>query len=114
MTSFTVRNVQSAVTWKSGIVSSRKSVYFGISKLILYFSDSFHLPCILLFTVYFHVPSTVRLIVYFRTVISMFLFLCHCSHWKVNAVNQTIQLCFYQRFTMVSHSNEEAVMAENK
>ena len=35
---------------------------------------------------------------YFHTVISTFLFLCYWSHSKGNAVNQTIQLCFYQRF----------------
>ena len=100
MSSFTIWNVQSAVTCESGRVPSRKSVYFDISKLILYFPDNFHVPCILLFTTYFHVPCNVHFTVYFHIVISMFLFLCYWSHSKANTVNQTIQLCFYQRFTI--------------
>ena len=100
MSFFTIWNVQSAVTYESGRVPSRKSVYFGISKRILYFPDNFHVPCILLFTVYFNVPCTVHFTLYFRTVISTFLLLCYWSHSKANAVNQTIQLCFYQRFSI--------------
>ena len=37
MSFFTIWTVQSAVTCESGRAASRKSVYFGISKLILYF-----------------------------------------------------------------------------
>ena len=98
MSSFRIWNVQSAVTCESWRVPSPKSVYFGISNPILYFPHNFHVPSILLFTVYFHVPCTVHFTVYFHTVTSMFLFLCYWSHSKGNAVNQTIQLCFYQRF----------------
>ena len=90
MSSFTIWNVQSVVLCESGRVPSRKSVYFGISKLILYFPYNFHVTCILLFTVYFHVPCTVHFTVYFRTVISMFFFLFYWSHSKANAVNQMI------------------------
>ena len=97
---FTIWNDQSAVTCEFGRVPSLNSAYFGISKLILYFPDNFHVPCILLFTVYFQVPYTVHFTVYFHNVISMFFFLCYWSHSKANAVNQTIQLCFYQRFTI--------------
>ena len=93
-------DAQSAVTCEYGRVPSRESVYFGISKLVLYFPYNFHVPCILGFTVYFHVPCTVHLTVCFHTVSSMFLFLYYWSHSKAIAVNQTIQLCFYERFTI--------------
>ena len=76
------------------------TITYVISKLILYFPYNFHVPCILLFTVYFHVPCTVRFTVYCNNVIPIFLFLCYWFHSKANAVNQTIQLCFYQRLTI--------------
>ena len=100
MSPITIWNVQSAVTCKSEPVPSRKSLYFGINKLILYFPDNFHMPCILLFTVYFHVPYAVYFTVHFQTVISMFLFLSYWLHSEANAVKQTIQLCLYQGFTI--------------
>ena len=101
ISSFTIWNVQSAVSCQSGQLPSRKSVYFGISKRILYFPYNFHVPCTLLFTVYlFHVPCTVHFTMYFHTIISIFLFLCYWSHSKANGVNQTIQLCSYQKFTI--------------
>ena len=100
MSSLPVWNVHSTVSCKSGRVPSRKSVYFGISKLILYFPDNFHVPCTWLFTVYVHVPCTVHFTVYFHSLISTFLFFCYWSHSKASAVNQTIHLCFYQRFTI--------------
>ena len=101
MPAFTIWNVQSIVTCKSKRwVPLRKSVYFGISKFKLYFRYNFHVQCILPFTMYFHVPCTVHFTVYFHTVTSMFLFLCYWFHSKLKAVNQTIQLCFYQRYTI--------------
>ena len=105
---------KSSMMCESGRVTSRKSVYFGISKLILYFPDNFHVPCIFLFTVYFHVPCTVHFTVYFRTVISMFLFLCYWLHSNAKAVNKTIQLCFYQRFTIGQSFKRRALTAENE
>ena len=76
---FTIWIVQSVVTCESGRTPSCKSLYFGISKRILYFPYYFHVPCTVLFTVYFH------------TAISMFRFFCYWSHSNANTVNQTIQ-----------------------
>ena len=53
----------------------RKSVYFGISKLTMYFLCSFDVPCTILSTVYFD------------TVLFMSLFLLYRLHWKASAVN---------------------------
>ena len=98
-------NVQSAVTCESERVPSSKAVYFGISKLVLYFPYNFHAPCILLFTVYFHVPCTVHFSVYFHTVMSMFVFICYAV--------KRFHFVFIKDLTSVSHSNERAVTAEN-
>ena len=54
MSFLTIGIVQSVVMCKSGQAPSRKSVYFGISKLILYFPYYLYVPCTVLFTVYFH------------------------------------------------------------
>ena len=46
----------SAITYKCGrVVLTRTSVYFVISKLILLFPYSFHVPCIILSNVYFYI-----------------------------------------------------------
>ena len=91
----------STVTRESGRVPSHKSGYFVISKIPwLYRPHHFHAPCIALFTVYFHAPCAVLFTMYLCTVISMFLFLFYWLYSKVSAVNQIIQLCFYQRFTI--------------
>ena len=100
--SFLIWNLRSAVTSEYGrVVPSRKSVYFRIRKLILYFPNSFHVPCTVLFTVYFH------------AVLSMFCFLRYSLHSKTNAANQTIQLGFYWT-PLVTQSNVPAVTAENE
>ena len=53
---FTIWNLKSAITYKCGrIVLSRTSVYFAISKLILLFSYSFHVPYIIPSNVYFYI-----------------------------------------------------------
>ena len=58
--------------------------------------------------------STVLFSLYFHTVISMFSFLCYWSHSKAYAVNEIIQLCFYERSTIDSQSNVQAGAAENE
>ena len=51
---FTIWNLKGAVTYKyEQVVLSLPSVYFAISKLILLFSHSFHVSCIILSKVYF-------------------------------------------------------------
>ena len=73
----------SAITYKCGrVVLSRTSVYFVISKLILLFSYSFHVPCI--------IPSNV----YFYIVRSMFPFLFNRSQPKASVVNQVSHVFF--------------------
>ena len=49
---FTVGNVYSAITSECGRVPSCKSVYFGISKLILFFHIAFiyHVLCFILYS----------------------------------------------------------------
>ena len=73
----------SAITYKCGrVVLSRTSVYFVISQLILLFSYSFHVPCIIL-------PN-----VYSYTVRSIFPFLFNRSQSKASIVNQMSHLFF--------------------
>ena len=51
---FTIWNLKSAITYKWGLaVLSLALLYFAISKLILSFSYSFHIPRITLSSVYF-------------------------------------------------------------
>ena len=57
-------------------ILSRTSVYFVISKLILLFTYSFHVPCIILSNVYFYIVR------------SMFPFLFNQSRSKASVVNQ--------------------------
>ena len=74
------------------------SVYFGISKLTLYFPYCFHVPGTVLFTVYFH------------TVISCFAFSVIDRTRKQTPVNQTIQLCLIKDLPSVQSNvpeNEE-------
>ena len=74
---FTIWNSKSAITYKCGReVLFPTSVYFAISKLILLFSYSFHVPWIILSNVYFY---TVRFMVSFRF---------KWSQSKASAVNQ--------------------------
>ena len=94
MSSFMKWNVQSTIRCKSGLVPSRMSAYFGISKLILYFPYCFHVPCTIPFTVYF------------CTVISMFRFFCY---WF-----KPFNFVFSKDIPLVSWSNVQAVTAENK
>ena len=73
----------SAIAYKCGrVVLSRTSVYFVISKLILLFSYSFHVPCIILSNVYFYIVR------------SMFPFLFNRSQSKASVVNQMSHLFF--------------------
>ena len=114
MSLFTIWNVQSAVTCESGRVPPRKSFYFSISKLILYFLYCFHVPCAVLFSVLSCIPSTVLFTVYLHIVVSMFRFLCYWSHSKANAVDQTIQLDFIKDLPSITQSNLQAATAENE
>ena len=80
---FTIWNLKSAITYKCGrVVLSRISVYFSISKLILLFSYSYHVPCIILSNVYFYIVR------------SMFPFLVNRSQSKASVVNQISHLVF--------------------
>ena len=73
----------SAITYKCGrVVLSRTSAHFAISKLILLFSYSFHVPCIILSNVYFYIIR------------SMFLFPFNRSQLKASVVNQMSHLFF--------------------
>ena len=81
---FTTWNLKSPITHKcEQVVLSRALVYFTISKLILLFSYSFHVPCIIHSNVYFYI-----------VVHSMFPFLFNWSQSKANAVNQMSHLFF--------------------
>ena len=74
----------SVITYKSGrVVLSRTFVYFVISKLILLFSYSFHVLCIILSNVYFYIAC------------SMFPFLFNRSQLKASVVNQMSHLFFW-------------------
>ena len=57
MSFFTIRTVQSGETCKSGRAPSHKSVYFGTSKLILYFPYFMYHE--LYFSLYFHAVTSV-------------------------------------------------------
>ena len=73
---FTIWNLASAITYKCGrIVIFLTSVYFAISKLILLFSYSFHVPCIIFSDVHFYIVR------------SIFLFLFNWSPSKASVVN---------------------------
>ena len=73
----------SAITDKCGrVVLSRTSVYFVINKLMLVFSYSFHVPCIILSNIYFYI------------VLSMLPFLFNRSQSKPSVVNQVSQIFF--------------------
>ena len=49
----------STQTYKRGrVVLSRTFVYFVISKVVLLFSYSFHVPCIILSNVYFYIAGS--------------------------------------------------------
>ena len=61
---------------------SRISVYFFISKLMLLFSYSYHVPCIILSNVYFYIVR------------SMFPFLFNWSQSKASVVTQMTHLFF--------------------
>ena len=73
----------SAITDKCGrVVLSRTTVYFVINKLMLVFSYSFLVPCIILSNIYFYI------------VLSMLPFLFNRSQSKPSVVNQLSQLFF--------------------
>ena len=95
-----LRNEMFKVKWRVSLDEYHHVSQFNLASANSNSADNFHVPCILLFTVYFHVPCNAHFTVYFHSVISMFLFLCYWLQLKWNAVNQTIQLCFYQRFTI--------------
>ena len=77
----TIWNLISAITYKCGrIVIFLTSVYFAISKLILLFSYSFHVPCIILCNVYFYI------------VCFMFPIIFNRSQLKESVANQMIHL----------------------
>ena len=80
---FTIWNLKTPITYKCGrVVLFLTSVYFAISKLILLFSYSFHVPCIILSNVYFYIAR------------SMFPSLFNWSQSKASVVNQMSHFFF--------------------
>ena len=80
---FTIWNLKTPITYKCGrVVLFLTSVYFAISKLILLFSYSFHVKCIILSNIYFYIVR------------SMFPFLLNWSQSKASVFNQMSHLCF--------------------
>ena len=76
---FTIWNLKSAIRYKCGwLVLFLTSVYFAISKLILLFSYSFHVKCIILSNIYFYIVR------------SMFPFLLNWSQSKASVFNQRV------------------------
>ena len=74
---FTIWNLKTTITYKCRrVVPFLTSVYFAISKLILLFLYSFHVPCIILSNVYFYIVR------------SMFPFPFNWSQSKASVVNQ--------------------------
>ena len=81
---FTIWNLLSAIMHKCGrVVLFLTSVYFAIIKLILLFSYSFHVLCIILSNVYFYIVR------------SMFPFIVNWSWSKASVVNQMSHLFFF-------------------
>ena len=80
---FTIWNLKTTITYKCRrVVPFLTSVYFAISKLILLFLYSFHVPCIILSNVYFYIVR------------SMFPFPFNWSQSKASVVNQMNHLFF--------------------
>ena len=76
---------KSAITYKCGrVVLFLTSVFFAISKLVLLFSYSFHVPCIILSNVYFYIVQ------------SMFPFLFNSSQSKASVDNQRVIFFFFE------------------
>ena len=100
---FTISNLKSTRTYKwRQVVLSRKPVYSGISKLILYFPYSFHILCTILSTVYFH------------TVLSLlFTFLFYWSHLKVGTVPSS-NSSFFCKTSTIGQLNVSLETAENE
>ena len=111
---FPILNAQSAATCESGRVPSHKSVYFGISKLILYFSYCFHVPFTVLSTVYFHIPSAVLFTVYFHTLISVFcFFVIDCTRKQTLLIRQ-FNFVYLKDLPSICQSNVQGLTAENR
>ena len=108
MSFFTIWIVQSAVTCESRRASSRKSVYFGISKLILYFPYfMYHVWCMILFTVYFHtVISVLRTSIYAVFVID--------RTRKQTLLMKWVHFVFTKDLPSISQSNVQAAKAEKE
>ena len=80
---FTISNLKGAITYKYGqVVLFLTSVYFVISKSILLFSYSFHVPCVIIPKVYFYIVR------------SMFAFPFNWPQSKASVVNQISHLFF--------------------
>ena len=114
MLTFTIWNVQSKTTCKSGRVPPHKSVYFGISKFILQFLYYFHAPCIVLFTVYFHLQCNVLSNVYFHTVFPCSSFFVTDSIRKQTLLTERFNFVFIKNLSSASQSNKQVVMAESQ
>ena len=98
----TISNIKSARTYKwRRVVLSGKPLYSGISKLILQFPYSFHIPYTILSTVYFH------------TVLSIFSFLFYWSHLKVGAFPTSNSSLFRKSFT-IGQLNVQDAAAKNE
>ena len=80
---------------------SRKTVYSGISKLIMLFLYSFHILCT--------IPSIVKI----HTVLSLLPFLLYRSHLKTGTVHSR-DLSLSHKSLIIGQSNIPAATAENK
>ena len=108
---FTIWTVQSAVTCESGraesLKSARKSFYFGISKLILYFPNFIYRLLYVLFTVLFYSKISV-----FRT--SIYAFFVINLTWKQTLWMKLFNFVFTKDLPSISQSNVQAGEAENE
>ena len=80
---------------------SRKTVYSGISKLIMLFLYSFHILCT--------IPSIVKIL----TVLSLLPFLLYRSHLKAGTVHSS-DLSLSHKSLIIGQSNIPAATAENE
>ena len=93
---FTIWNLKRAIMCKCGrAVLSHTSAYFAISKPILFFSYSFHIPSIILSNVYFYIVRSMFPFLFNRSqsTASIVNHLSHSFFW-----NSKILFCSFQIF----------------
>ena len=114
----TIWNVKSAVTCESEWLPSRKSLYFGISKLILYFPYYFHVPCTMLFMYHVLLCTWMYHLPYFSLCTFTLQFPCFAFFVIDRTRKQTLLIkrfnfVFIKDLPSISQSNEKVVKAEN-